>query len=68
LGRQVRQIRRGLEHTQAMKILLANPANAGILYYTRSKKARQEVWQLAKRHKLGMGSVFTFIKDYFWGK
>jgi hypothetical protein len=51
-----------------MKILLANPANAGILYYTRSKKARQEVWQLVKRHKLGMGTVFTFIKDYFWGK
>jgi radical SAM superfamily enzyme YgiQ (UPF0313 family) len=41
---------------------------ANFLYYTRSKKARQEVWQLAKRHKLGMGTVFTFIKDYFWGK
>jgi anaerobic magnesium-protoporphyrin IX monomethyl ester cyclase len=41
---------------------------ANFLYYTRSKKAMQEVWQLAKRHKLGMGTVFTFIKDYFWGK
>jgi hypothetical protein len=28
----------------------------------------REVWHVAKRHKLGMGSVFTFIKDYFWGK
>jgi hypothetical protein len=41
---------------------------ANFLYYTRSKKAMQEVWQLAKRHKLGMGTVFTFMKDYFWGK
>ena len=52
-----------------MRILLANPANAGFFYYyTRSKKAMQEVWQLAKGHKLGMGTVFTFMKDYFWGK
>jgi len=41
---------------------------ANFLYYTRSKKAMQDVWQLAKRHKLGLGTVFTFIKDYFWGK
>ncbi len=41
---------------------------ANFLYYTRSKKAMQEVWQLAKRQKLGMGTVFTFMKDYFWGK
>jgi anaerobic magnesium-protoporphyrin IX monomethyl ester cyclase len=41
---------------------------ANLLYYTRSKKAMQDVWQLAKRHKLGLGTVFTFIKDYFWGK
>jgi len=41
---------------------------ANFLYYTRSKKAMQEVWQLAKRHKLGLGTIFTFIKDYFWGK
>lgn len=51
-----------------MKILLANPANAGIFYYARSKKAMQEVWQLVKRHKLGLGTIFTFMKDYFWGK
>jgi len=41
---------------------------ANFLYYTRSKKAMQGVWQVAKRHKLGLGTVFTFIKDYFWGK
>lgn len=41
---------------------------ANFLYYTRSKKAMQDVWQLAKRHKLGLGTIFTFIKDYFWGK
>ena len=41
---------------------------ANLLYYTRSKKAMQDVWRLAKRHKLGLGTVFTFIKDYFWGK
>jgi anaerobic magnesium-protoporphyrin IX monomethyl ester cyclase len=41
---------------------------ANFLYYTRSKKAMKEVWQLAKRHKLGIGTLFTFIKDYFWGK
>jgi hypothetical protein len=52
-----------------MRILLANPANAGILYYyTRSKKAMQEVRHVAKRHQRGMGTVFTFMKDYFWGK
>jgi len=28
----------------------------------------QELWQLAKRHKLGLDTVFTFMKDYFWGK
>jgi len=41
---------------------------ANLLYYTRSKKAVQDVWHLAKRHKLGLGTFFTFIKDYFWGK
>ena len=41
---------------------------ANFLYYTRSKKAVQDVWRLAKRHKLGLGTLFTFIKDYFWGK
>jgi anaerobic magnesium-protoporphyrin IX monomethyl ester cyclase len=41
---------------------------ANFLYYTRSKKAMQEVWHLAKRHKLGIGTILSFIKDYFWGK
>jgi radical SAM superfamily enzyme YgiQ (UPF0313 family) len=41
---------------------------ANFLYYTRSKKAIRDVWQLAKRHRLGMGTALTFMKDYFWGK
>jgi anaerobic magnesium-protoporphyrin IX monomethyl ester cyclase len=41
---------------------------ANLLYYTRSKQAIQDVWRLAKRHKLGLKTIFTFIKDYFWGK
>jgi anaerobic magnesium-protoporphyrin IX monomethyl ester cyclase len=41
---------------------------ANVLYYTRSKKAIQDVWRLAKRHKLGLGTIAIFIKDYFWGK
>ncbi|MCJ7663408.1 MAG: hypothetical protein MUO24_04130 [Desulfobacterales bacterium] len=41
---------------------------ANFLYYTRSKKAVQDVWRLAKRHKLGLRTLMTFIKDYFWGK
>jgi hypothetical protein len=38
------------------------------LYYRRSKKAVQDVWRGGERYKLGLGTVFTFIKDYFWGK
>jgi anaerobic magnesium-protoporphyrin IX monomethyl ester cyclase len=41
---------------------------ANLLYYTRSKEAVRDVWRLVKRHKLGLRTVFTFIKDYFWGK
>lgn len=41
---------------------------ANLLYYTRSKKAMQDVWRLAKRHKWGWGTLFQFIRDYFWGK
>jgi anaerobic magnesium-protoporphyrin IX monomethyl ester cyclase len=41
---------------------------ANFLYYTRSKKAMKDVWRLAKRHKWGWGTLFQFIRDYFWGK
>jgi hypothetical protein len=41
---------------------------ANLLYYTRSNKAVQSVWLLAKRHKLGLGTIFTLytIRDYYW--
>ncbi|OGP53065.1 MAG: hypothetical protein A2Y65_07640 [Deltaproteobacteria bacterium RBG_13_52_11] len=41
---------------------------ANLLYYTRSKEAMKDVWQLAKRHKWGWGTLLQFIRDYFWGK
>ncbi len=41
---------------------------ANILYYTRSRKALQDVWQLLKKHQLGYKEAFSFFKDYFWGK
>ena len=44
-------------------LLLAN-----LLYYTRSKKAIQDVWRLAKKHKWGVGTLLSFLRDYFWGK
>jgi hypothetical protein len=28
----------------------------------------KDVWRLAKRHKWGWGTLFQFIRDYFWGK
>ena len=40
---------------------------ANLLYYTRSKKAIQDVWRVAVRHKLGLGTVARFVRDYFWG-
>jgi anaerobic magnesium-protoporphyrin IX monomethyl ester cyclase len=41
---------------------------ANLFYYTRSKKAMQDVWRLAKRHKWGFGTLLKFLRDYFWGK
>jgi anaerobic magnesium-protoporphyrin IX monomethyl ester cyclase len=41
---------------------------ANLFYYTRSKKAVQDVWRLAKRHKWGVGTLLKFLRDYFWGK
>jgi anaerobic magnesium-protoporphyrin IX monomethyl ester cyclase len=41
---------------------------ANLLYYTRSKKAMQDVRRLARRHKLGLGTLLTFIyKGLFLG-
>jgi len=40
---------------------------AHLLYYTRSKKAILDIFHHAKRHRLGMGTIFRFVKDYFWG-
>ena len=41
---------------------------ANFLYYTRSKKAMKDVWQLAKRHQWGWRTLLQFLRDYFWGK
>lgn len=41
---------------------------ANLLYYTRSKKAIKEVWQLARRHRLRLRTILNFFKEYFWGK
>ena len=40
---------------------------AHLLYYTRSKKAVLDIWRNIKKHRLGMGTVFRFVKDHFWG-
>lgn len=40
---------------------------ANLLYYTRSRKAIQDIWSHIKKHRLGFGTVFRFLKDYFWG-
>ena len=40
---------------------------ANLLYYSRSRKGRMDVLDLIKRHRLGVGTLFRFIKDYFIG-
>ena len=40
---------------------------ANLLYYTRSKRAIQDIWHHIKKHRLGIRGLFRFIKDYFWG-
>jgi anaerobic magnesium-protoporphyrin IX monomethyl ester cyclase len=40
---------------------------AHFLYYTRSKKAIQDIWHHIKKHRLGIGTLFHFLKDYFGG-
>jgi len=40
---------------------------AHLLYYTRSKKAVLEIWHHIKKHRLGVGTIFRFLKEYFRG-
>jgi hypothetical protein len=40
---------------------------AHLLYYTRSKRAILDIWHHSKKHRLGVGTFFRFLKEYFWG-
>jgi anaerobic magnesium-protoporphyrin IX monomethyl ester cyclase len=40
---------------------------AHLLYYTRSKRAIQDIWHHIKKHRLGIGTLFHFLRDYFGG-
>jgi anaerobic magnesium-protoporphyrin IX monomethyl ester cyclase len=40
---------------------------AYLLYYTRSKKASQDIWHHIKKHRLGIGTFLHFLRDYFGG-
>jgi anaerobic magnesium-protoporphyrin IX monomethyl ester cyclase len=40
---------------------------AHLLYYTRSKKGIQDIWHHIKKHRLGAGTLFRFLRDYFGG-
>jgi hypothetical protein len=40
---------------------------AHFLYYTRSKKAIRDIWHHIKKHRLGIGTLFHFLRDYFGG-
>lgn len=40
---------------------------AHLLYYTRSKKAIRDIWHHMKKHRVGMGTLFRFFKEYFRG-
>jgi anaerobic magnesium-protoporphyrin IX monomethyl ester cyclase len=40
---------------------------ANLLYYSRSRKGRMDVLNLIKRHRLGVGTLLRFTKDYFIG-
>jgi len=40
---------------------------AHLLYYTRSKKAVQDIWHHIKKHRLGIRTLFHFLRDYFGG-
>jgi anaerobic magnesium-protoporphyrin IX monomethyl ester cyclase len=40
---------------------------AHLLYYTRSKKAIQDIWHHIKKHRLGIRMFLRFLRDYFGG-
>jgi len=40
---------------------------AHLLYYTRSKKAIQDIWHHIKKHRLGLRTILRFLKDHFGG-
>lgn len=40
---------------------------AHLLYYTRSRKAIQDIWNHIKKHRLGMRTLLRFLRDYFGG-
>jgi anaerobic magnesium-protoporphyrin IX monomethyl ester cyclase len=40
---------------------------AHLLYYTRSKRAIQDIGHHIKKHRLGIGTLFRFLRDYFGG-
>jgi anaerobic magnesium-protoporphyrin IX monomethyl ester cyclase len=40
---------------------------AHLLYYTRSKKGIHDIWHHIKKHRLGVRTVFRFLRDYFGG-
>ncbi len=40
---------------------------AHLLYYTRSKRALRDIWNHIKKHRLGIGTLFRFLKEYFGG-
>jgi radical SAM superfamily enzyme YgiQ (UPF0313 family) len=44
-----------------------NLLKAHLLYYTRSKRAIQDIWHHIKKHRLGIRTLFHFLKDYFGG-
>ena len=40
---------------------------AHFLYYTRSKKGIHDIWHHVKKHRLGIGTLLRFLRDYFGG-
>ena len=40
---------------------------AHLLYYTRSKRAIQDIWHHIKKHRLGIGMFIRFLRDFFGG-
>jgi len=40
---------------------------AHLLYYTRSRKAVQDIWHHIQKHHLGLRTLLHFLRDYFGG-